>query len=122
MATDKTYTVAGTSKHNGAFKVRFANDIMRTKNLTKSGHTDIVLVDLPKAMLKRDAVEYIATLDEFANVGSKSAIMDYLDRNEVASTATAPAVKATKATGPVVKKAAPAKAKAKATEDEDASF
>ena len=122
MATDKTYTVAGTSKHNGAFKVRFANDIMRTKNLTKSGHTDIVLVDLPKAMLKRDAVEYIGTLDEFNNVGSKSAIMDYLDRNEVASTATAPAVKATKATGPVVKKAAPAKAKAKATEDEDASF
>jgi hypothetical protein len=119
MATDKTYTVAGTSKHNGAFKVRFANDIMRTKNLTKSGHTDIVLVDLPKAMLKRDAVEYIGTLDEFNNVGSKSAIMDYLDRNEVASTATAPAVKAT---GPVVKKAAPAKAKAKATEDEDASF
>ena len=122
MATDKTYTVAGTSKHNGAFKVRFANDIMRTKNLTKSGHTDIVLVDLPKAMLKRDAVEYIGTLDEFNNVGSKSAIMDYLDRNEVASTATAPVVKATKATDPVAKKAAPAKAKAKATEDEDASF
>jgi hypothetical protein len=122
MATDKTYTVSGTSKLNGAYKVRFANDIMRTKNLTKSGHTDIVLVDLPKAMLKRDAVNYIATLSEFDNVGSKSAIMDYLDRNEVAPTVTAPAVKAAKATDPVAKKAAPAKAKAKTTEDEDAAF
>ena len=122
MATDKTYTVSGTSKLNGAYKVRFANDIMRTKTLTKSGHTDIVLVELPKAMLKRDAVEYISTLDEFNNVGSKSAIMDYLDRNEVAPTVTAPAVKATKATDPVAKKAAPAKAKAKTTEDEDAPY
>jgi hypothetical protein len=119
MATDKTYTVAGTSKLNGAYKVRFANDIMRTKNLTKSGHTDIVLVDLPKAMLKRDAVEYIATLDEFDNVGSKSAIMDYLDRNEVAPTV--PAVKAAKATDPVAKKATKP-VKAKATEDEDAPY
>ena len=52
--TDQTFTVAGTSKHNGGFKVRFANDMMRIKNLTKSGHTDIVLVELPKAMTKLD--------------------------------------------------------------------
>jgi hypothetical protein len=54
--TDQTFTVAGTSKHNGGFKVRFANDMMRIKNLTKSGHTDIVLVELPKAMTKLDAI------------------------------------------------------------------
>jgi len=117
MATDKTFTVAGTSKHNGGFKVRFANDLMRTKNLTKSGHTEIILVELPKAMSKLDAVNYIATQSEFDNVGSKAAIMDYLDRNDVAPKAPKakadPAVKATKAKAP---------AKAKVTADEDAPF
>ncbi len=114
MATDKTFTVAGTSKLNGAFKVRFANDLMRTKNLTKSGHTDIILVELPKAMTKIDAVNYIATRDEFDNVGSKSAIMDYLDRNDVAPKAKTKADPAAKAP----------KSKAKAVEaaDEDAPF
>jgi hypothetical protein len=114
MATDKTFTVAGTSKHNGGFKVRFANDLMRTKNLTKSGHTEIVLVELPRAMSKMDAVNYIATQSEFDNVGSKSAIMDYLDRND-----SAPAVKA----APVAKKAAkPTKTKVAVAADEDAPF
>ena len=112
--TDKTFTVAGTSKHSGEFKVRFANDLMRTKNLTKSGHTDIVLVDLPKAMLKLDAIKYIATLDEFQNVGSKTAIADYLDRKD-----SAPKSKiAVKAIEPVAKKAT----KAKVTTDDDAPF
>ncbi len=116
MATDKTFTVAGTSKHNGGFKVRFANDLMRTKNLTKSGHTDIVLVELPSAMTKIDAVNYIATRDEFDNVGSKSAIMDYLDRNDVAP-------KAKPAVDPAAKKAVKAtKAKVAQAEDEDAPF
>jgi hypothetical protein len=115
--TDKTYTVAGTSKHNGSFKVRFANDMMRTKNLTKSGHTDITLVELPQAMLKLDAIKYIATLDEFDNVGSKTAIMDYLDRKDEPKSK-GPAVKAPAAKATATK----ARAKAAVTEDEDASF
>lgn len=113
--TNQTFTVAGVSKHKGEFKVRFANDLMRTKNLTKSGHTDITLVDLPSAMLKLDAVKYIATLDEFNNVGAKAAIMDYLDRKDEAPKAAAvkaPAVKAPKAT----------KAKVAEAVDEDAPF
>jgi len=109
--TNQTFTVAGTSKHNGAYKVRFANDLMRTKNLTKSGHTDITLVELPRAMSKLDAIKHIATLDEFTTVGSKSAIMDYLDRKDEA-----PKVKA----DPAAKKAT--KAKAAVTADEDAPF
>ena len=110
--TDKTFTVAGTSKFKDGYKVRFANDLMRTKNLTKSGHTDIVLVELPKAMTKLDAIKHIATLDEFNTAGSKAAIMDYLDRKDSAPKAKAPAVKAPKAV----------KAKAAVTEDEDAPF
>ena len=119
--TDKTFTVAGTSKFKDGFKVRFANDLMRTKNLTKSGHTDIILVELPQAMQKLDAVKYIATLDEFDNVGSKTAIMDYLDRKDVAPKAKGPAVKTAKtAADPAAKKAT--KAKAAVTADEDAPF
>jgi len=113
--TNQTFTVAGTSKHKGEFKVRFANDLMRTKNLTKSGHTDITLVELPQAMLKLDAIKYIATLDEFDNVGAKAAIMDYLDRKDEA-----PKAPAVKASGPAVQKAT--KAKTAVTADEDAPF
>jgi hypothetical protein len=114
MATNQTFTVAGTSKLDGGFKVRFANDLMRTKNLTKSGHTEIILVELPSAMTKLEAVNYIATQSEFDNVGSKSAIMDYLDRNDVAPKAP---VKVTPAA-----KAPKAKAKVTQAADEDAPF
>jgi len=116
--TNQTFTVAGVSKHKGEFKVRFANDLMRTKNLTKSGHTDITLVELPNAMLKLEAVKYIATLDEFNNVGAKAAIMDYLDRKDEAPKAKGPAVKAS---DPAARKATKAP-KAKVTADEDAPF
>lgn len=112
--TDKIYTVAGVSKHKGEFKVRFANDTMRVKVLEKHDHTEVVLTELPKAMLKLDAVKYIATLDEFNTVGAKAAIMDYLDRKDTAPKA--PAVKAP------VKAKAPTKAKAAVTADEDAPF
>lgn len=119
MATDQTFTVAGTSKHNGSFKVRFANDMLRTKVLTKHDHTEIVLVELPRAMTKLEAVNHIATLPEFANVGSKTAIMDYLDRNDSAPKAKAPAVKADPAAQKATK---PAKAKVAVAADEDAPF
>lgn len=115
--TDKTFTVAGTSKLNGEYKVRFANDMLRTKVLDKHGHTDVLLVELPKAMTKLDAIKHIATVDMFDNVGSKSAIMDYLDRKDVAPKAKAPATKV----DPAAKKATKAP-KAKVAADEDAPF
>jgi len=112
MATDKLFNVAGTSKHPTlGHKVRFANDILRVKNLTKSGHTDILLVELAQAMSKLDAVNFIRTLDEFSGVAEQAAIADYLDK-EAPTTKRVPAIKT---------KAAPtmesikAKAKAKVT-------
>jgi hypothetical protein len=115
--TNKTFTVAGTSKLNGEFKVRFANDMLRTKVLDKHGHAEVVLAELPKAMSKLDAIKHIATMDEFQNVGSKTAIADYLDRKDVAPKAKI----AVKATDPAVKKATkPVKVKVAA--DEDAPF
>ena len=114
MATDKLFTVCGVSKLDGEYKVRFANDTMRIKVLSKHGHEDIRLYDLETEMTKTDAVKAIALLDEFADVQAQSAIADYLDRNIVPPKA-AP-VKA-------VAKAAPKKAvKVDTSALEDAPF
>jgi hypothetical protein len=115
MATDKLFTVCGTSKLDGEYKVRFANDQLRIKVLAKHGHEDITLIELPSAMTKVEAVRFIKTVDEFAGAASQSAIADYLDRKDEApkaKAAPAPKAKATKT---------PAKA-AKVVENEDAPF
>jgi hypothetical protein len=116
MATDKLFTVVGTSKLDGETKVRFANDIMRTKVLQKHEHTDIVLVELDTPMSKLDAVNTIKDGEEFQSAAQQAAIADYLDAN-------APKVKAV-ATPTATKAKAPAKAKAtaKVAENEDAPF
>lgn len=60
MSTEKRFTVAGTSTFNGQSKARFANDMaVRVKTLTKGGHTNIQLLELPKALTKAEAVEYL---------------------------------------------------------------
>jgi hypothetical protein len=105
MATDKLFTVCGTSKLDGEYKVRFANDTMRIKVLAKHGHEDITLIELPQAMSKLEAVKFIKTVDEFEGAGAQSAIADYLDRKDeapkAAPKAKAPAkAKAVKATVP----------------------
>ena len=57
---EKTFTVAGTSKLNGTVKFRFANDLKsRTAVLTRNGHTDINLVELPEAMTKERAIAFL---------------------------------------------------------------
>lgn len=120
MATDKLFTVAGTSKLDGEYKVRFANDVLRIKVLAKHGHEDITLVELPEAMSKLEAVKFIKTLDEFSGAASQSAIADYLDRKDEkpAKAPKAPAAKApakTKTAAPKAKVTVPADA-------EDAPF
>ena len=119
MATDKQFTVAGISKLNGEYKVRFANDVMRIKVLTKSGHEDIRLADLEKSVSKLEAAQILLGLDEFQDAVAQSTITEYIEDNT-------PKAKA----API--KAAPVKAKAvkapgvtktaKVTEDEDAPF
>ena len=59
----KSFTHAGVSKQDGQFKVRFANDAMRTKVLIKNGHTDIDIIELKHAMTKEDAVAYLLSID-----------------------------------------------------------
>jgi hypothetical protein len=99
MATDKLFTVVGTSTLNGETKVRFANDVMRVKVLAKHGHTDINLIELDTPMSKLEAVKILKTVDEFQGVAEQSAIADYLDRKDEkpakAAKAVAPAKTAT---------------------------
>jgi predicted ThiF/HesA family dinucleotide-utilizing enzyme len=60
--SDKIYAVAGVSTQAGKTKVRFANDVMRTKILQKNGHTDIILETLPQEMTKADAVAHLIAI------------------------------------------------------------
>jgi hypothetical protein len=119
MATDKLFTHVGVSKHPTlGYKVRFATDSLRIKNLNKSGHEDIRLAELDTAVTKYEAVKQIQTMAEFADAAAQSAIMEYLED------------KAPKASKPAAKGVAVAKAKAtkapaktaKAVENEDAPF
>jgi hypothetical protein len=116
MATDKLFTVVGTSKLDGETKVRFANDTLRTKILQKHDHTDINLVELDRPMTKLEAVLAIKDGDEFASAACQAAIADYLDRNQ--PTAKTPKA-APKATAKVAK---PAVVKATVADAEDAPF
>jgi D-serine deaminase-like pyridoxal phosphate-dependent protein len=106
----KSFTHAGVSKLDGEFKVRFANDALRTKVLIKNGHTDIDIIELKHAMTKEDAVAYLmeidfATRDGVTNEAVQAALAAEIDkRSEVP--AKEPKAKAEKAP-----KAAKAKAK-----------
>ena len=56
---DKLFTVAGVSKNKGAYKVRFANDLVsRIKILSKSDQ-DIQLMELPNGMTKSEVVAFL---------------------------------------------------------------
>ena len=61
MATEKLFSVAGTATNpDGTTKARFANDfVARVKILSKAGCTNINLVELPRAMTKLQALEYL---------------------------------------------------------------
>lgn len=106
MATDKLFKVAGISKLDGGYKVRFANDIMRIKVLAKSGHEDIRLAELDNAVSKLEAAKLIQSMDEFSDVVAQATIAEYIEDNAPKApkakaapkaTAKAPKAKATKA-------------------------
>ena len=81
MATEKTFSVAGVSKLDGEFKVRFANDVMRVKVLAKNGHEDINLIELEQPMSKLDAALFLQDLEEFQEADVQACIADYIDKN-----------------------------------------
>ena len=123
MATDKTFNVFGVSKHNGEYKVRFANDIMRIKVLAKHGHEDIRLCEVDEPLTKYEGIQKIRDMDEFQDAAAQSAITEYLEdkapkAGPAVAKAKSPAKKATKAS-----REAEALAQAKAVAElEDAPF
>jgi hypothetical protein len=125
----KLYTHAGVSKLNGQFKVRFANDALRTKVLIKNGHTDIDIVELKTPMTKEDAVAYLLSIDFATQNGSTNAAVQAALEAEVGKRSEKPAKApkaaktAVKQTKTAVKQTAPAKAKVTMPTDmEDAPF
>ena len=114
MATDKLFNVFGVSKLDGEYKVRFANDILRSKVLHKHGHQDVRLEDIGRSVTKYEGIMIIQAMDQFSDAAAQSAIAEYLDekapKTPKAKVATAP--KATKA------KAAPAKDTKKSRESQ----
>ena len=80
--TEKTYTVAGTSKFNGSTKVRFANDFVgRFKILTKNKHENIELVEFGSSMSKADICKALLAHDKFQSEEQQSAITEFVVRN-----------------------------------------
>jgi len=72
--TDKLFKVVGTSNLGGTTKVRWANDLVtRFKMLHKGGHTEIELFELPEAMTKQQACEWLADQDVFTTKLSEDA-------------------------------------------------
>jgi hypothetical protein len=68
------FKVAGVSILNGEAKVRFANDMTRVKVLSKNGHTDVELRDLPEAMDKPAVVTYLKTTELYTDARFTAAI------------------------------------------------
>jgi hypothetical protein len=129
-----SFSHAGVSKQDGKFKVRFANDALRTKVLIKNGHTDIDILELKHPMTKADAVAFLLSID-FDN-GNKEvraaleAAQEKRTEAPKAKVAKAPAKKTSKPSMDAIKAkaavAVKAQAKAKAKVDtsamEDAPF
>lgn len=95
MATDKRFAVTGVSTHEGETKIRFANDMLRTKILAKNGHTNIDLIDLPREMTKAEIAQYLFETD-YAKGRPEvlEAIQDLAKKNKVSLKAAVAAVKA----------------------------
>jgi hypothetical protein len=68
------FKVAGVSTLKGEVKVRFANDMTRVKVLTKNGHSDIELIELPQAMDKPAVVAHLKTIELYQNPKFQAAI------------------------------------------------
>ena len=102
--TIKTFTVVGVSTIKGATKIRWANDVMRVKVLHKHGHEGIMLIELPQAMTKVDAVKFMSTVPEFEGVEAQAVIAEYLSRKH--SKVAAPTIAAAPVSAPAAVDAA----------------
>jgi len=83
MATMKTFSVAGTTRHpNGTVKIRFANDLVnRFKTLDKNGHTEIELIELGDEFTKAEICQVLLQHERFQSEEQQDAITEFVVRN-----------------------------------------
>lgn len=85
MASTKLFPVVGISTLDGKTKIRFANDSMRIKTLTRNGHTDIDFITLPEPMTKSNAIKYIRNIGwQKGSVDAQEAMELIIYRNPAA--------------------------------------
>ena len=110
-----SYSHAGVSKLDGKFKVRFANDALRTKVLIKNGHTDIDMVELKHPMSKEEAVAFLLSIDfDNGNKEVRAALEAAQDKRTPKATAAPKAKAKSKPTMEAIKAKVEAKTKATA--------
>lgn len=81
--TNKLFSVAGITVHDGNAKVRFTEDMgRRVKQFSKGGATRVDFVSLPQAMNKVDALRYMLTLPNFASAEDQATINETLSDRE----------------------------------------
>jgi len=101
--TDQLFKYAGYSvTESGQTKARFGNDMVsRIKKLTAKGNTDTWFAEMPEAMTKKDACNYLLQNNEelSSNFEIKDALQKVVYRNAPRKTTTvnvaAPSVGAT---------------------------
>lgn len=78
--TTQTFKVVGITVHNGNAKVRFTDDLVRrVKQFTKGGAERVEFIELPKDMVKIDALKYMLASPKFASPEDQSTISDTLE-------------------------------------------
>lgn len=101
------FTVAGVSKLNGEFKVRFANDLeFRHDTLVKNGHEDVQLVELSGPLTKADACAELLASGKF---DAHRTLLEATMNKKTGAKAPAPAVKAKATAKAKAPKTAPVK-------------
>ena len=95
MATDKKFAVAGVSTLEGKTKIRFANDVMRIKILSKNNHTGVDLVTLPHEMTKAEIAQHLKEIGFGAGKAEVEAAIAYVAKKNPMSQTTPAAVQET---------------------------
>ena len=81
--SNKTFSVAGITVHNGNAKVRFTDDLVRrVKQFSKGGATRCDFIELPESMSKVDALKYMLTAPQFQSAEDQATIADTLQDKE----------------------------------------
>jgi hypothetical protein len=91
----KTFTFAGTCVENGAVVYKFANDANRAKALERFGCTDVNMIQLPFAMGKEEAVEWLNGQGMTAAKAPRAAKAAKPAKSKTATPAKLPKVKTT---------------------------